>query len=734
MRCWWWTAELILACGAGVLSAQEPAGRTALIETLRTLDAARRDDPGAPAPRFGLALTKLALHAGGAISRPELGGQLAGESYLQGFRRNLEETFARDSMYEPALRFVIATVAHERDREQPAVITRAVARAARLWPDDSLTHLALAYVHRTALRYGPAQQEFAQYQAFGGNRGIALLEEARAAAGSGNLSVAARLYRSGSTGLDDSARARYRHDLTWVATRRELGEFDALPRDSIPAWLDRFWQRRDALALREPGDRLQEHLRRWAYVYRNFRVETPERLSGFVRAWAPPPGIACSRPLPDSLNEIMAAGDASRLADDRGDEAMLDQRAIIYMRHGAPAWGMATALATAGDTGFALPATAIDTSDGTRRSSAKVTPPEHPQSVLWIYWIQGRARAYYFVPGTNAADPLHGSMLGPLTLSPTLPIWLMGLLEDLDPSYGRAARRYSGYQDGLPHAVGLACLPSVQKATIRSEKDVTTAVRTDSYTLLFSHQLDALMQVYAVGSTARGNARLLFTTAVPGAALDSLGAITGGMAAYPLYVRLTAVDTVAGTVARSDRLREFTAPSGVGPGAFLGFTAELPVGPGRYYTHAAVFDSTQAFGSAAEWGNVVVSAAEFSLSDVVLGAGHGGVRWDNRGDPFDVNVTGGYRRNEPAPIYYEVYGRVPGRAYHTTVAVHDRGKPSSKGVRLEFTNVAPTPDEHIRLTLDLSRLSPGQHELTLSVQDAMSGQTVTTNRILDIVR
>jgi hypothetical protein len=68
------------------------------------------------------------------------------------------------------------------------------------------------------------------------------------------------------------------------------------------------------------------------------------------------------------------------------------------------------------------------------------------------------------------------------------------------------------------------------------------------------------------------------------------------------------------------------------------------------------------------------------------------------------------------------------------VAVHDRGKPSSKGVRLEFTNVAPTPDEHIRLTLDLSRLSPGQHELTLSVQDAMSGQTVTTNRILDIVR
>ena len=733
MRCWWWTAELILACGAGVLSAQEPAGRTALIETLRTLDAARQDDPGAPAPRFGLALTKLALHADGAISRPELGGQLAGESYLQGFRRNLEETFARDSMYEPALRFVIATVARERDREQPAVITRAVARAARLWPDDSLTHLALAYVHRTALRYGPAQQEFAQYQAFGGNRGIALLEEARAAAGSGNLSVAARLYRSGSTGLDDSARARYRHDLTWVATRRELGEFDALPRDSVPAWLDRFWQRRDALALREPGDRLREHLRRWAYVYRHFRVETPERRSGFVRAWATPPGLPCSRGLPDSLNEVMTAGDASRLADDRSDEAVLDQRAIIYMRHGVPAWGVATAPDVA-DTGFVLPVNGIDTSDAGSLAPGVRPPVEGPTSVLWVYWIQGRARAFYFLPGTIASGQPLASTQGPLTLSPSLPMWLMGLLGKLDPVYSRAADRYESYRNAQSHAGPLACLPSVQDATIRSEQDVTAAVRSDTYTLLFPHSLDALMQVYAVGNGARGNARLLFTTAVPGVALDSLGAVTGGMAAYPLYVRLTAVDTVAGTVARSDRLREFTAPSRIGPGGFLGFTAELPVGPGRYYTHAAVFDSTQAFGSAAEWGNVVVSAAEFSLSDVVLGAGHGGVRWDNRGDPFDVNVTGGYRRNEPAPIYYEVYGRVPGRAYHTTVAVHDRGKPSSKGVRLEFTNVAPTPDEHIRLTLDLSRLSPGQHELTLSVQDAMSGQTVTTNRILDIVR
>src|SRR3546814_16570794 len=73
---------------------------------------------------------------------------------------------------------------------------------------------------------------------------------------------------------------------------RELGAFDAQAGDSVSAWLTRFWQKRDALELRSPGDRLEEHLRRWVFVYRDFRLEAPERRSAYLRAWAPPPEIA----------------------------------------------------------------------------------------------------------------------------------------------------------------------------------------------------------------------------------------------------------------------------------------------------------------------------------------------------------------------------------------------------------------------------------------------------------
>src|SRR5690606_36567963 len=129
---------------------------------------------------------------------------------------------------------------------------------------------------------------------------------------------------------------------------------------------------------------------------------------------------------------------------------------------------------------------------------------------------------------TPAAPPGMGSYFGPMTLSPSVPIYLAPYLVKLDPMYDHAARMLAAYNNGLPHATGLLCSPLVQPMLIQGEKDVQTAVRTDSYTLLFAHQLDALMQVYAVGSAARGNARLLVTTAIPGATIDSLASSVHG--------------------------------------------------------------------------------------------------------------------------------------------------------------------------------------------------------------
>ena len=76
------------------------------------------------------------------------------------------------------------------------------------------------------------------------------------------------------------------------------------------------------------------------------------------------------------------------------------------------------------------------------------------------------------------------------------------------------------------------------------------------------------------------------------------------------------MDTLLDTVARSDTVRTFSRPVAMPAGGFLAFTTELPVTAGHYLTHAGVFDSSLARGTASAWGNIVVQPAEFSMSDV----------------------------------------------------------------------------------------------------------------------
>jgi hypothetical protein len=705
--------------------------RDTLFEALRVLNDTRVRHPAWPWPRFGLALAKLALAERDVISRPALGGQLTGESYRQGFWRSLEETFDRDSLFKPGLRFAMMQAARERDRSQPEVIARAVERAAHRWPDDSLAHLALAYVYRTALRYGDAAREFARYAELGGDPGIALLEQARSLAGDSLVRQAAQRYRDGVRHLSDSARARYRNDLAWVATRRELGEFDAESAEALPEWLTQFWQKRDALALRAPGDRLEEHLRRWAFVYRNFRVDAPDRWSGYVRVWSSAPG-PCTRVTPDSLNNVVATDDRSRLADGRDDEAVLDHRAIIYMRHGAPAWGM-PAETLAEDTGVRVAMGTRSALDSSLTAFPNATADRTRRSALWVYWIQGRARAYFFVPGMSASPAAPAGMassLGPLTLSPTIPLILTPSLAQIDPVYAHAAHMYLDYNNGVSHATSPTCSPLVQPMLIQSEQDVETAVRTDSYSLLFRNQLDALMQVYAVGNAVEGTARLLVTMAIPVQTLDSLLAPAGSP--WPLHLRVTAVDTLRDRVARLDTSRVLVSHASPSSGAFIGLLTELPVSAGHFYTHAAMFGGDQSTGSGSEWGNVIVSPSAFSISDVVLAVERGGVVWENHGDPVRINVTGAYRRGELAPIYYELYGRVPGRKYHTRISLLRSGNRNAEQVAVEFSRVADRADAHVQLTLDLSRLGPGRHLVTITVRDEETGAEVKTDRVVEI--
>src|SRR5207247_10731475 len=107
-------------------------------------------------------------------------------------------------------------------------------------------------------------------------------------------------------GASPAATALYREDLAWVAARGGLAAFDALGSAAArAAWLAAFWERRDAAEAREPGERLAEHYRRWFYAERNFRLVSRHRHYDVTERF-------------------------------RSDQTELDDRGIIYLRHGPP--------------------------------------------------------------------------------------------------------------------------------------------------------------------------------------------------------------------------------------------------------------------------------------------------------------------------------------------------------------------------------------------------------------
>jgi hypothetical protein len=53
-------------------------------------------------------------------------------------------------------------------------------------------------------------------------------------------------------------------------------------------------------------------------------------------------------------------------------------------------------------------------------------------------------------------------------------------------------------------------------------------------------------------------------------------------------------------------------------------------------------------------------------------------------------------------------------------------------VAIEFSREADRPDAHVQLTLDLSGLDTGLHEVTVVVKDEVSGAEVQAERVVEI--
>lgn len=695
--------------------------RTAFDDALRAFDAAVRDAPADPTARWGRSLVKLSMAAHGYFAKPGAGAMMAGQSFYKSYIDDLVAAAVLETTRAAATAWLVHASALQGDRVQPVAVTDLLARvAAQPHPaPDAL--LALGRQRRIQGDDAAALELFEQFARAGGDRGVAAIEQARALAGLRRFADAAARYLDGAANESPATADAYRGDLGWIADSAELRSFDSIPAPERRRWLQEFFLVRDAESIRLPGERLRDHLRRWVFVHRHFRIQNPDRWSGFLRARTAPIG-ACSRTLPDAIDPITLALDPTRQDDARSSEALLDHRAIIYMRHGEPAFALGRGVAWRDTTSIAREAALGPADDGAGAAEA----------LIWVYWIGDGPKVFSFEPA------LPGSQFGPraLSLAPVTYAPLLWLLGEVDPLYQRAARRVQSRSEGgsmIQRATPMLCNRTMQDLAILTETNAIVGVTSESHTLTFERSLDPVLQVAAVGDPSGGTGRALVVFAVPGDRLPLDHAWPGG-AAYQLHLRITALDRLHGTVRVLDTVRTVVARDSLRAGEFLDGFQELPLPAGIYDVGVALMTNAERTGSWRRWKNVTVGSptGTLGMSGIVLAQEIGGLMWPNRGDPLALNPLDAYPVGSNVPLYYEASGLIREDEYRTTIVVTPSGRSAGQSTRLAFVERAGAREQHYRRSIGLGKLTPGQHQLIVTIEHLASGTTVHAARTINL--
>ena len=630
-------------------------------------------EPRWPWARLGLAEAALAAYAARADIPSEYDGGIGGTHY-EGFVLQVRRILELEPDFEPARVLATRVAVESGDRDQNKAVTRVLKRADRDGVTDPAMQVALGRGARLDHRYVVALQHFEQSARWGGDKAEAQLEIARTLAGLGRLADAAHAWSLGISTPSPRRRDVYRADLEWTAAREELARLDALPDDSLPGFADAFWSRRDASDLRAAGSRLEEHLRRWAYVHDHFRVPVPGRRTQFRRVFRPNFN-PCIPDGPQTLDDL-GASEPARTEGARSVERVLDHRALMYMRHGAPFK----------EVGGFQPRDVVDqprARDGIRVRFQDVGTQELYAG--WVYSINGKRRAFYFKP--DGALGLDAPRAMVLNTPPNLDMLLR--LQDDMPGYaklaGLAQVALLKFEWSTSMAMPGACMLPFQHVLQDMRDGVEEAMQSDSYFRHMRKPLDAFVQAYAVGRP--GDARTLVAFAVPAEQLrvDTTATDRSGMS-FTIKVDAAVLDS-AGVVSRGDTSITYVVSPVARRGRFLSGLLQLPMQrPGREVRAAIAQDDDQR-------GVVVALPLEepapgaLAMSDIIIGRDSSLTTWQAGGRSVAVTPFGVFDPGEAITLYYEVYGLEARRRYRSRVTlrqVEDDRVASSYRSRMTF--------------------------------------------------
>lgn len=686
------------ACRAyDVLGSWDSAGDRASLYTANELaERAVTARPGDPVGWHVLGLIRIADALAGL---PSKGGPLMPLGTLQ--TDGAQRAFRRAAELAPGWRAphtemarAIRTFGHTRAEDATIAALGAAAEAGRLDPAGAL--LLAGY----ALDAGDAKRALALAAELRNDTALSAAADflaARAYYQLGAFDTARSLYYRGAAAARSAeVWALWEENLAWVADTLELDELRSLETADRGGWLREFWGRRDIADARAPGERLAEHFRRIEYALRHYRLELPrgKRRFGVVGAplSSPSPSEETGGPgaRAEEVDETTASmaegaerlfGPTSYLRAYTPSQALIDDRGIIYIRHGPP------------------DQVAIAPSAGANES--------------WRYDRGREPLIFHF------ADAAFDGSSGATALVPSLggdPAILQSRC-GFDHELCLLGMRVTKRSPASPLAL--------QRQYERGLASIRRGTTTDSYPLRYDEELHPVNQIYGLTTTRSGVILIVF--AIPGDHIEPTRRNPAGGYAYRLRTRVIVVPRPDGSPREVDTTRTFGTRTRLGSGEYLMGTLEIPALPGTYSV-TVVQEADSARGAAMRLSEVRVAdaARPLSISDIVLGAGRHRFEWAGPGRPVPLNPINAFAPGERVELYYQVLGLRAGTAYTTQVELL---RSDAAGDRDERPLVALTFSEPVSgsrveasRSIDASRLEPGRYRLRVTVQQAGVGR------------
>ncbi len=665
---------------------------------------------------------------------------LIGFTYRESGIVAMAQSVQADTTFEPAVSALTQLVLVLGHSLLPDVAAPVLRRAAYVEGAPANASLALHRLEMQAGNYEAALRAAREYIRRGGDVAIGRLEEARALRGVGQSEDAVAAYYAGLHDPTPDGRTEYRNDLAWVAADWEIAEFDTLSHPGLTSWVERFWGQRDVLALRSQGERLAEHLRRWDYAHRNYLMhrspDSPHSYAGGLTDADQEDFNNFDAVSAMVLNDL--GGAFSAYKGYRRQQWEIDDRGVIYLRHGQP----------------------------TRVSFYPGGPPNES----WQYDIPEGSRIFHFLGSRALGTQAATTLVAALPLTP-------GMLDargNLDPRYtamasdlearmaqvkgtqgqnqnhpvnlsglwdGRRGSAGSSIKIGEQGAFGVSAQfrPEVAYKEIRRGRDAIAAgVTTDAFPRTFKRDLGAITQVYGVGLRPGEPPRILLTFAVPGRNLSPGDRGDGGAGiAYPVSIRVIAMDRTQGIIRQLDTTRLFVARDTLRGEQHLAGLLELPVPPGSYQVRMLVSSPGLDAASGQGRDSVEVPAPNqpLFLSDLVLGREGSGLSWQYGGRAVALNPLNAFPHGTDAELFYELGGLTSGARYQVTTSVRRApADPKEKpALQIAFDLEPLAAYQQVTRGIGLANLKPGSYLLEVTVKEAGTTRQVTRRRSLNIL-